>query len=155
MTPGRQSAAGRFVRLLGLLVGAVAVLALLGYVPTRELGGEGAVGAMLAACAVSLVASIAGALPIALAEAGGGAGARETLLSMGARFAVAVVLALGLALSGRVERAPFLLWVGISYVALLIVDLRYVVTAGRPAPDHGREKAAPESRTSDSRTTES
>jgi hypothetical protein len=46
---------------------------------------------------------------------------------MAVRFAAALALALAGALSGRFERGPFLLWVAISYMALLTVDTRYAL----------------------------
>ena len=46
---------------------------------------------------------------------------------MAVRFAVVIVLGTAAALSGEVERMSLLLWIAISYVALLAVDTRYAV----------------------------
>ena len=61
---------GYAIFLVGVF-GVTGALLLLGYLPTRSLGGQASVSAMFCACSVSLFASAVGALPIAWARKGG------------------------------------------------------------------------------------
>ncbi len=54
-----------YLRFLGWAVVVGVALALLGYVPTRRLGGEGALPAMVAGCVIGVIASAVGATAIA------------------------------------------------------------------------------------------
>lgn len=121
-------AAGGYLRFLAWAVGVTAVAALLGWLPTRRLGGEEAIPAMLAGCAVSLLASALGGVPIALAHgAAPQARMQSLLMAMGARFAAVVVLAVAAVLSGLFRTAPLLLWVAIGYAVQLVVETRYAL----------------------------
>lgn len=121
-------AAGGYLRFLMWAVGVTAVAALVGWLPTRRLGGEEAIPAMLAGCAVSLLASALGGVPIALARGASQANRMQALLmAMAVRFAVVVVLALAAVLSGLFLRAPLLIWVAISYAVQLAVETRYAL----------------------------
>lgn len=88
---------------------------------------------MIAGVAVSWIASVVGSLPVFLAERRAGAGGLHFALgSMALRF---LVLLLGIAyvlVSDLVERVPFAVWVGISYLALLPLDVRYALKASNP-----------------------
>ncbi|HEX3131710.1 MAG TPA: hypothetical protein VH394_30520 [Thermoanaerobaculia bacterium] len=120
--------AGGYLRFLAWAVAVAAAVALLGWLPTRWLGGDGAVRAMLAGCAVSVVASAAGAVPIALSRGAAPAVRMKALLmAMGLRFGVVVILALAAVLSGLFDRAPLLIWVAVSYAAQLVVETRYAL----------------------------
>jgi hypothetical protein len=124
-------AAGGYLRFLAWAVGVTVVAALLGWLPTRRLGGEEAIPAMLAGCAVSLLASALGGVPIALARGAGSTqqGRMQSLLmAMGVRFAAVVVLGLAAVLSGLFRTVPFLLWVAIGYAVQLVVETRYALT---------------------------
>jgi len=124
----QSPAVGQMVRFGAMAVGVTAVMLAIGYFPTRRLGGTDAVVAMLAACGISMVASVIGALPIAAAaRAPGGQVVQAVLLSTGVRLMVVLVLALSVALSGWFERTPLLVWVGISYLFLLVTDTIYAV----------------------------
>jgi hypothetical protein len=130
MTGARPRTAA-YLRFLAWTVALAVAIALLGYLPTKRWGGEGAVRAMLAGCGVGVVASALGGVPVLLWSGAGGAsgarGATGVLAAMAVRFAAALALALAGALSGMFERGPFLLWVAISYMALLTVDTRYAL----------------------------
>lgn len=130
-----MNAGKRFVaQTAGLGVG----LALVGYLPTVRLAGRDAVGGMAAGIAVSLIGSWAGALPVALSRAKGPSGAGSLVLAgMLVRFVVVLGLALSIALSGQVDRAPFLIWVGLAYLILLVADTHYALRVGstRVGPD--------------------
>lgn len=123
-------AAGGYLRFLMWAVGVTVVAVLLGWLPTRRLGGEEAIPAMLAGCAVSLLASALGGVPIALARRAGStpqARMQSLLMAMGVRFAAVVVLAVAAVLSGLFLRIPLLLWVAISYAVQLVVETRYAL----------------------------
>lgn len=126
---GREPAAGGYLRFLAWAIAVAAVLVLLGWVPTRRLGGEDAIPAMLAGCAVVVLASALGAVPIALVRGGSAQRTQAVLLSMAVRLGAVVVLAVAAVLSGWFPRQPLLLWVAISYVAMLVVDTRYALQA--------------------------
>ena len=128
MRPKQSPAVGQLLRFAALAVAVSAIMIAVGYFPTKRLGGADAVVAMLAGCAISLVASVVGALPIVGASrAPGGAVVQAVLLSTGVRLMVVLVLALSAALSGWLERTPLLIWVAISYLFMLIVDTVYAV----------------------------
>jgi len=118
--------AGGYPRFLAWAVGLTLTLALVGYAPTRTLAGRGAVPAMLAGCIIGLVASTLGGVPILLARRQGRV-ETAVLAGMAVRFATACALALAAALSGWLERGPLLVWVGLSYLVLLVVDTRYAL----------------------------
>jgi hypothetical protein len=96
MTAARSPAA-EYLRFLTWAVGVGAALALLGYAPTRRLGGEDA-------------------LPL-----------QGMLISMLTRLAAVLALGLAVGLAGWFETRPLLLWIGLGYVAQLALDVWYVV----------------------------
>jgi len=124
----------RFVSFLLLSTGVAVVLALVGVLPTRKLAGDSGLIAMAAGCGVSLLASWLGSLPIVV---GGGAGdkayGQAVVGSMAIRFLVVLLGALVLVLGTDLPRAPFLTWIGISYVVLLVVDTRFAIRTLQPA----------------------
>jgi len=128
MTQARPPAA-EYLRFLAWAVTATVIAALLGYVPTRRLGGEDALPAMLAGCVVGLLASAAGGVPVALARRAAAPTARlqAMMAAMGLRFAVVLALGVAALLSGAFARTPLLMWVAISYVVLLVVDTWYAM----------------------------
>ena len=128
MTTARSPAA-EYRRFLAWTVGVGVALVLLGYAPTRRLSGEEALPAMFAGCLIGVLASAAGAAPVALSRRSGSQAAplQAMLVSMSLRLATAVVLGLAVGLAGWFETRPLLLWIGLAYVAELAVDVRYVV----------------------------
>jgi hypothetical protein len=136
MTGARPRTAA-YLRFLAWTVALAAGIALLGYLPTKRWGGEGAVRAMLAGCGVGTVASALGGVPVLLFwEVGGATG---VLAAMAVRFAAALGLGLAAALTGSFERGPLLLWMAISYMVLLTVDTRYAL-GGFLSPKHEKEQ---------------
>jgi hypothetical protein len=128
MSPVRSPAA-EYLRFLIWAVAVGATLAVLGYAPTRRLGGESALAAMAAGIAIGVLASAVGAVPVALARR---PGARTPplqgmLVSLAARLAAVVVLGLAVGLAGWFAIRPLLLWIGLGYVAQLPLDARYMV----------------------------
>jgi hypothetical protein len=134
------AASGRRARAYGSFAVTAAAVSLLlaaaGWWPTRWLAGPEGTPAMLAGCAIGLVASLAGGLPVAF---GGGAGgtrpglppAFRALAGVGLRLAVAAVLAAAAALSGRFAVAPLVAWTAVGYLVLLAVDTRFALAAAR------------------------
>lgn len=134
MTPRRSPAVKRALKLVALAALVVAATVAVGYMPTKRLGGAGAVTAMLAGCVISLIASVTGFIPIVVASRGPSEKMPQAvLLSTLLRFLAVVILALSAALSGWFERAPLLVWVAISYVLLLAADTVYAVRLARTA----------------------
>ena len=124
-----RSPAAEYLRFLVWAVAVGLALALLGTAPTRRLGGEGALPAMAAGCAIGVLASAAGALPVMLARRRGAKTAplQGMLVSMALRFATVVALGLSAGLSGWFAPRPLLIWIALGYVAQLAIDVRYVV----------------------------
>lgn len=117
-----MSAGRRYLLFLVALSGLTLLLLAVGYLPTRSLGGEAALAAMLLACGVSFAGSALGALPIATARAAGPEGLQRITAAMLVRLLVVAALAGGLYWLLRPERRPFLLWLAISYLVLLAAD---------------------------------
>jgi|AP12_2_1047962.scaffolds.fasta_scaffold270852_1 hypothetical protein len=127
--PDAKAATAR-PRFLVQAAGILGVLLALGTLPTVRLAGKGAVPAMLAGCALSVLASLAGAVPIWRATNRPGGRPPQELLpamlgSIVLRFAAALVLAVAAVLSGWFATKPLLIWLAISYAGLLAVDVRY------------------------------
>jgi hypothetical protein len=123
-----RSPAAEYARFLVWAVAISIAAALLGYVPTRRLGGGGALPAMAAGIAVGVIASAVGALPILLARRSGAAPSPvQGLLSTAIRLAALVVLGVSAALSGVFETRPLIVWIALGYVAQLALDVRYAV----------------------------
>lgn len=129
MGSGWRSAVRLHVRFTLLLVGLAAALALIGYAPTVNLGGPLGIRAMWVACGLTALASSLAALPVTLARLRPD---RTKLVavqlgSLALRMALVVLLAGAVLLSGAVDRKPFLLWVAISYLVLLPLDVWYAL----------------------------
>jgi integral membrane sensor domain MASE1 len=128
MTNARSPAA-EYLRFLAWVVGAAVLIALVGALPTRRLGGDEAIPAMIAGCAIGILASAAGGIPIArgrrTAETDPAEKLKVMMLSMALRLMVVVALGAAASLSGEFERVPLLLWIALGYVTLLAVDTWY------------------------------
>ena len=118
----------RYARFLSLAVAIVFALCAVGWLPTRRLGGAGAVAAMVAGCFISwLSAALAGWLLTVVSGDTPEARMRRGLLAMVVRLAVVIVLGLAAALSGEFARPPLLFWIGTSYVALLPLEVMLAI----------------------------
>ncbi len=118
----------RFASFVLLSSGVALVLALVGFLPTRKLSGDSGLIAMTAGCGVSLLASWLGAVPVVMLSRGGAKTLAPAVMgAMAIRFLVVLVGTLVLALGTDLAKTPFLLWIGISYVVLLVVDTRFAV----------------------------
>ena len=111
----------RFGKLaLGGLVPLVLAGAVGGYITHQVAGGPG-LRAMFAGCAVGLVGNWLGILPVVMVDSlVGRSGGLAVLLGTALRFLAALVLTPVLALSGWVLPAPFVVWVVVSYLAILL-----------------------------------
>ena len=128
MTGSRSPASAEYLRFLAWAVAVGILSVLLGYAPTRRLGGEGALPAMVAGCVIGVIASAVGALPVALSRRRGAAGSPlQGLMAMAARTGALVVLGLSVGLSGWFETRPLLIWIALGYGAQLALDVRYAV----------------------------
>lgn len=118
------AARGYLLFLLAAL-GLAALLAAVGYSPSLARGGPAAVKAMLFACGVSWAAALVSGLPIAFARGGAQQGLQLFLASMILRLLTVAGLGTAAALGAGLASRPFLLWLGISYLALLPLDVGY------------------------------
>lgn len=122
-----------YLRFLAQAAGIVAILVLVGYAPTRRWGGEEAVRSMLAASAISLLGSIAGTLPLVVARRRRSQQAAPRVLGATA-VRLLVVLGAGIlaTVAGGLASQPLLLWLAVSYLALLVVDAAFARRALDP-----------------------
>ena len=119
---------GRYARFLLSAVVVVVIAVAIGVLPTRRLGGEAAIPAMAAGCLVSFVsAALAGWLLVMFDAATPTARMQRAFLAMAVRLAVVIVLGLAAALSGEVARSPLLLWLAITYLALLPLEVKLAI----------------------------
>ena len=119
---------GRYARFLGLAVVLVVALCAIGLVPTRRLAGDEGVPGMFAGCAIGLMsAALAGLLLVAMDGGTPEAKMKRSFLAMTGRLAVVVGLGAAGALSGVFPTQPLLLWIGISYVVLLPLEVRLAI----------------------------
>lgn len=117
------------------VVGAGAVLCAIGYLPTRSVAGSAGVSAMLTAVAATVLASVIGGVPILLARLRGEIKPQTVMVSMVVRLVVVVLLAASLGLAKDLPLTPFLLWLGISYLLLLVIDTLFAMTVTRTPTD--------------------
>lgn len=137
MSPPATSPFGRYLRFLSAVLAVGGGLVGLGWLPTAKWGGEGGIQAMLAAVAVSAVASAVGGLPFAL-----GPGKRpperlvsEAIAGIGLRLLVAAVLGLLAVWSGKFPATPLIVWLAASYFALLCLDTYFALASFRAASE--------------------
>lgn len=119
---------------LSWVVAVTVLITAVGYVPTRHLGGPQAVPALLVGCLIGALGSALGGLVVALRRGGTPADRlNSVLMAMLARLGTVAALGAAAVLSGQFERTALLLWIAISYAALLVVDTMYALrgTNGR------------------------
>ena len=128
MASSGASLGGRYVRFLGLAAVVVTALVGIGFFPTRRLGGEAALPAMVVGCLISLIAAgIAARLLVAADDRTPSTRMHAAFRAMVVRLSVAGVLGLAAALSGELARAPLLFWLATSYVVLLPLEVRLAI----------------------------
>ena len=118
-----QTLLRHYTRLAGISIACGLVLAAVGYLPTVRMAGGIGVTGMWYGIAVSLVAGLVGALPVAHAISQSNANVPiAVLLGTAVRFLLTLMLVVTLVFSGLVDRVAFVTWVGVSYMVLLLVD---------------------------------
>ena len=123
-----RSPASRYARFLGLAVAIVVVMCAAGFLPTRRLAGSDGVPAMFAGCAIGLMsAALAGLLLVAVAAETPEAQMKRSFLAMVVRLGVIVAFGAAATLSGMLATQPLLLWAGITYMALLPLEVRLAI----------------------------
>jgi hypothetical protein len=131
MTDPARPAAG-YARFLALATVVTAAVGAVGYVPTRRLAGEEGLPALVAGCLIGLLSSALGGLPVALWRDRTPAGRVTAMMaSTAVRLLAVVILGIAAVLSGQLARMPLLLWIAISYAALLGVDAWYALRQQR------------------------
>ena len=97
---------------------------------------------MAVGAGAGLIASWIGTAPVFLANPATGNAATLVLAATALRSFVALLLALALGLSGWWHPAPLLIWVALSYVVLLPVDVAFAI--GRIRMKNGESRRANE-----------
>jgi len=121
-----QGGPARYLGFLKWSGGILTALLTLGYLPTMRLAGERGILAMVAGCGVSLASSVAGTMPFLLVRGRSASEAVPVLLGSIALRLIAVLTLAGItAWVGLFANKPFLLWVAISHVSLLVADTLY------------------------------
>lgn len=113
-----------FIRFAVQILGAGALLAALGWLPTRHLGGDAALLAMGVAIGISTIASLVGAIPLALAEqsAEPRQAATAVLTAQAVRMLTALLLTVAAVVSKWFDPVPLLAWLLASYLVLMVID---------------------------------
>jgi len=115
----------------------VAVCAAIGWLPTVRLAGEGAEAGLLAGCAISWLAATFGAVGSSrLARLTGASlpGGLAELVKLGLRFGAVVVFGVLGAVAARRgfwPLRPMLVWIALSYLPLLGLDIGFALGAER------------------------
>jgi hypothetical protein len=124
-----------YVQLLLLLVGLALLLLIPGYAVTRKLGGVEAVAGMWWGCGLTFFAAAVGGLPQVLVSRPPREAGALALGSLATRMGITLFGTLAILLTADVPRSSFLLWVAVSYIAFLAVDIVFVVTRNRAEAD--------------------
>jgi len=143
----------RYLRFALLALAVTAGLIALGWIPTLRRAGAEALPSLIAGCTVSFAAGLAGGLVLKLAdpESNLTTGAARSaaaawamtagLQAMGVRLLVLVALGSAIGFADMVPLEPFLLWMVISYLALLPVETRFaLIDVSRGANDTSRDE---------------
>jgi hypothetical protein len=122
------SKGGRYAGFLVLSAVVTIALCALGYVPTRHLAGEDGVAAMFGGCAAGLIsAALAGALLSVMSAPTPEGRMQRGFLAMVVRLAAVVGLGAAAVFSGEFSQQPLLFWIGVTYVALLPLEVRLAI----------------------------
>jgi hypothetical protein len=106
---------------------ATVVAVLIGYLPTLHLGGPAALPGLVAGCVIGMAASLAGAGPMFVEAARGATSLKPAGIMMGTvlRLVTAALLGAIAVATGRFEKRSLLLWIALSYLLNLAVEVRY------------------------------
>ena len=133
--PARPATAAEgYLRFLAWAAVVAVAVGAIGFWPTRRLAGDGGGPALVAGCLIGFLSSALGGLPIVLVRDKSPASrVVASMGAMGARLLAVAVLGAAAVLSGWFARAPLLLWIAASYVALLGVDAWYALRSAQDA----------------------
>ena len=129
MTEAQRTAIAAFVRFVVQVLVVVVLLGALGYLPTKSFEVDGAVRAMVAALAAAGLGSIIGAVPVLFGSWQGTPSPQVVMVAMFVRLVAVALLATFLVLTLGLELTPFLVWLALAYLMLLVVDTRYAAKA--------------------------
>ncbi len=129
--PGGKRLGFGWFALVILLAGAA--LAGIGYFPTLRLAGAEALPALLAGCAIAVVGSWIGAVPLVISSPAPANVLTVVMTGTALRLLVVVMLSVAAGLSGFFPTAPLLVWVAIGYLGLLVPDTIFAVRVARDA----------------------
>jgi hypothetical protein len=116
------------VRFFGLAILVVTALIGVGWMPTRRMGGDAALPAMVAGCVISLAgAALAGWLLVATSPKTPEARMQMAFMAMVVRLTVVAVLGLAAVFAGAFERTPLLFWLAAAYIALLPLEVKLAI----------------------------
>ncbi len=113
-------------RFVVLSAAVAAVCAAIGWLPTVRLAGEGAAAGLLAGCAISWLACVAGAVLFERLVGAKVPGGLAELAKLGVRFAAVVLFGVLGAIGARRgfwPLRPMLVWIALSYLPLLGLDI--------------------------------
>jgi len=128
------TAATNYLRFLAWAAGIAVAAGAIGWWPTRRLAGDDGIPALIAGCLIGFLSSALGGLPIALIRDRSPASRMVASMgAMGVRLLAVAVLGAVAVLSGWFARVPLLLWIAVSYAALLGVDAWYALRSARDA----------------------
>jgi hypothetical protein len=117
------------IRFLGAEALIVVALCAIGWKPTERFAGAEAVPAMIAGCAVSLVAAaLAGWLTTMIDGSTPEGRMRRGMLAMFARLGMVIALSAAAVLSGEFVQRPLLFWMAAAYMALLPLEVRLAIS---------------------------
>lgn len=130
-----------YSRFLALSSGSLVLVGGLGYLPTTRWIGNGVLQVLAMALGVAWVASLVGSIPICLAQ---GKSPLEAMPyqfgAMALRLVVILSLGMSVAWSGLTDTKPFLIWLVIGHIVLLVTDTylaRSLVSDPRPRETEG------------------
>ena len=83
---------------------------------------------MLGAIAVTVLGSIIGGYPVLVARIRGSAKPQVVMISMLVRLLAVAILAAVTAVGLGLPTAPFLVWLALAYLLLLVIDTRYATS---------------------------
>jgi hypothetical protein len=143
MNDARRRTVGEYLRFVATAVAVAVALGLAGIWPTMRLAGAVALPALVAGCAVAVIASALGGLPLVFYGPEPVKRPQAVLLATTLRLLSVIALGSAALASGRFAGRPLVLWTALSYVAQLAVDSRYAMrAAGGPRAQSGPGQAA-------------
>lgn len=117
-----------YLKFVSLLTSVAVALIGIGWLVAPKFGGSETVTAMLWGCGLSWIASLVGGLPQIFTDKADAAPGILALGSTAIRMGVTLAGVLIVALGTENSIPSFLLWVALSYIVFLVVDVAFVLT---------------------------